>query len=250
MKTKDQLNGFLLINKPKDISSYDCIRYIKKIVKEKFKIGHTGTLDNFATGLLILALGKGTKHSNFLMNLNKQYIATGKLGELTDTLDNTGKTIDIKDATLIAEKDLSNVINNFGDSYFQTPPLYSALKHKGQPLYKLTREKKLDPKVLEEITKQKSREIQIYNLELTDINIPFFTVQTTVSKGTYIRSLINDVAQKLNLPATTYELTRTKIGPISLQNAINLQDIKTIEDIIEKLIDIEDFKQKIEDEIL
>ena len=250
MELKEKLNGFLLINKPKDISSYDCIRHIKRIVKEKFKIGHTGTLDNFATGLLILALGKGTKHSNLLMNLNKEYVATGQLGKLTETLDNTGKTVEITDATLITEKDLTNVITQFEKSYFQVPPLYSALKHKGQPLYKLTREKKPDPKVLEEITKQKSREINIYNLELTNLNLPFFTIQTTVSKGTYIRSLVNDIAQKLNLPATTHELTRTKIGPISLRDSINLNDIKTIEDIIEKLIDIEDFKQKIEAEIL
>ena len=172
------------------------------------------------------------------------------MGELTDTLDNTGEIIETNDTTLISEKNLNDAIKNFGSSYLQTPPLYSALKHKGQPLYKLTREKKLDPEVLEEITKQKSREIKIYNLELTNINLPFFTIQTTVSKGTYIRSLVNDIAQKLNLPATTYELTRTKIGPISLQDSINLNDIKTIEDIFQKLIDIEDFKQKIEDEIL
>ncbi len=235
--THDTSPGFLIINKPIDITSFDCIRHIKKILKQKIKIGHTGTLDDFATGLLIICIGKeATKFSNTLLNLDKEYIVKAKLGELTDTLDLTGKIIEQKNALKITKANLQKAIEKLGKSYMQIPPIYSALKYKGKPLYKLIRGKKLNKKKLEEIVKQKARKITIHKIKLIDFDYPFFTIKTIVSKGCYIRSLANDIAQILKVPATTYELTRTKIGKIDLKNAINLINIKTVLNIKNNLI--------------
>jgi len=275
---ENNLSGFLIINKPKNATSFDCIRYIKRILKQKIKIGHTGTLDDFATGLLIICISRQTtRRINEFMNLDKEYVVKAKLGELTDSLDYTGKIIasnpfvsfdrlrtngisnpftinpiekskrinkksnkpfvvSLSNHTnSISKEDLQKVINEFPKSYIQVPPIYSALKHKGKPLYHFARTKKLEEKELEEIAKQKSREVTIYELELLDFEYPFFTVRTRVSKGTYIRSLANDIAQKLNIPATTYELERTKIGQISLADAVNLNDLKSVDDIKDNL---------------
>ncbi|MBD3231573.1 tRNA pseudouridine(55) synthase TruB [Candidatus Dependentiae bacterium] len=243
MELKDQLNGFLFINKPKGISSYDCIRYIKKIIKKKIKIGHTGTLDNFAQGLLILCLGTATKSTDILMNLNKEYIATAKLGELTDTLDYTGKIIKTQNINLISEKNLVKASKKLGSNYIQIPPAYCALKHQGLPLYKLIRQNKLAAKNIENIIEQKKRRIKIYSIELIKFTSPFFKIKTMVSKGTYVRSLINDIAQQINLNASIYELIRTKIGSINLRNATQLDDINNLKDIKTKLIKIDHIKQ-------
>lgn len=233
----NNLSGFIFINKPKNISSFDCIRYIKKILKQKIKIGHTGTLDNFATGLLIICIGReATKNINSFMNLDKEYIFSAKLGELTDTLDHTGKIIEQKNKFKISKNDLENAIAALGKSYTQIPPIYSALKHKGKSLYKLARNNKLSEKELEKIAEQKKRIIKIYNIDLLNFDFPYFEIKTCVSKGTYIRSLANDISQKIKIPSTTYKLERTKIGNFSIKNSINLYDLKTVDDIKNNLI--------------
>jgi tRNA pseudouridine55 synthase len=236
------LTGFLLINKPKHISSFDCIRHIKKILKQKIKIGHTGTLDNFATGLLILCLGRNaTKLVPKLLNFDKEYLVKAKLGELTNTLDHTGILIENQDiSTLnISKKDLQTAIESVGTEYLQTPPIYSALKFQGTSLYKLARNNIMNQQQLEEIIKQKARIVKIHKIELLDFDSPFFTFQASVSKGTYVRSLANDIAQILKLSATTYELERTKIGNFFLKDATDLYSIKTLSDITNNLISLE-----------
>ena len=233
--------GFLLINKPINYSSFDCIKHIRKIekaTKKDIKIGHAGTLDNFATGLLIIAIGRdSTKDINNLLNQSKEYIATGKIGELTDTLDFTGKIVQ-KNKKSISKADIKNIIKSFMNNYTQIPPIYSALKFKGKNLYKLAREKKLSEQELEIIIKNKKRTVSIYEISLINYESPYFTIKTSVSKGTYIRSLINDIAEKLGSCATCYKLTRTKIGNIRLDQSINLKDLKTIKDINNNLMNI------------
>ncbi|MFH1643905.1 MAG: tRNA pseudouridine(55) synthase TruB [bacterium] len=232
MKQPNQeLDGFLIINKPKDITSFDAIRKIKKILNQKIKIGHTGTLDDFATGLLIICIGKTTKQVPALMDLNKEYIVTAKLGELTDSLDYTGNILEIQENIKISSQYINNAIQKLGNQYEQIPPIYSALKFNGKPLYKLARNKELPNEELEKITKEKTRVVKIEKIELTDFKFPFFTIKTTVSKGTYIRSLANDIAKQINLYATTYELQRTKIGNINLDQSVNLDEIKSFDDI-------------------
>jgi tRNA pseudouridine55 synthase len=241
------LEGFLLINKPKDISSFDCIRHIKKILKQKIKIGHTGTLDNFANGLLIICIGKAaTKFSGTLTNLDKEYIVKAKLGELTDTLDHTGKIVEQIDTNnlKISHLDIKKAIEKLGKEYFQIPPIYSALKHEGISLYKLARNKKLDSAQLEKIVEQKSRKVILHEIDLIEFYAPFFTIKTTVSKGTYVRSLANDIAQILKIPATTYELERTKIGPFDIKESVELKNLQDIDDIKKHLCPVEKVKEK------
>lgn len=246
-KEQNNLEGFLLINKPKDISSFDCIRHIKKILKQKIKIGHTGTLDNFASGLLIICIGKAaTKFSGTLTNLDKEYVVKAKLGELTDTLDHTGKIIEqININNLkISQLDIQKAIEKLGKEYLQVPPIYSALKHEGTSLYKLARNKILDSAQLEKIVEQKSRKVLLHEINLIDFDAPFFTIKTTVSKGTYVRSLANDIAQILKTPATTYELERTKVGPFNIKESVELKNLKDIDNIKSHLCPIEKIKEK------
>ena len=233
-KTLD-LEEFILINKPKDLTSFDVIKQIKKNYPHKTKIGHTGTLDPFATGLLIICIGKATKQISKFMDLTKEYVVTAKLGELTDTLDHTGKIVEKQNVKNISKEDLLIAIKKLGHEYTQVPPIYSALKYKGKPLYKLARENILTKDQLEKIVQTKSRQVKIVKIELLNFESPFFSFKTTVSKGTYIRSLANDIAQQLNLSketlssetfnvnATTYELCRTKIGEFKLEDSIPMK---------------------------
>lgn len=240
METK-KLAGFLLINKLKNITSFECIRKLQKIVGYKKGIGHTGTLDPFATGLLIIAFDRSaTKHIDKFLKLDKTYIAKGKLGELTDTLDYTGTLITGCDAHSITQHDILAAIAELGAEYTQTPPMYAALKHQGTPLYQLARNQELSVEKLAAITQQKQRTVTLHELELLAWEPLFFTIKAHVSHGTYIRSLVNDIAKLASSCATTYELERTEIGPFSLENAVDLSDLKTIEDIEKHLISIDD----------
>lgn len=239
METK-KLAGFLLINKPKDISSFACIRILQKLLGQKKGIGHTGTLDPFATGLLIIALDRtATKHIDKFLKLDKTYIAKGKLGELTDTLDYTGTVIAESNAWHITQDDILDALKQLGKEYLQTPPLFAALKHQGTPLYQLARDKELSHEELTAITKQKQRMVLFHALELLDFDAPYFTLKAQVSHGTYIRSLLNDIAKLKSSHATTYELERTAIGTFCLEQAIELDALKSYEDVINTIIPID-----------
>lgn len=232
--------GFLLVNKPKHISSAACVAYVKRIINKKIKIGHAGTLDPFATGLLIIAIEReATRLLPLLMCLKKGYYANAKLGELTDTLDLTGAIIKESDNCTIKESDMREVIASFGSSYEQAPPIYSALRHQGERLYNLARRDLVPLDELVTITQQKRRIVSIDTLDLVSFSFPFFSIQTTVSHGTYIRSLMNDIASRLTTCATTYELERTSIGPFILANAQPLLDLKIPEDIEKHIISTE-----------
>ncbi len=236
-----KLIGFLLIKKPKHISSFECIRKLQKLVGHKKGIGHTGTLDPFATGLLIIAFDRSaTKHIDKFLKLDKTYIAKGKLDELTDTLDYTGNVIAVTDASNITQDDIVSAIKQLGSYYTQTPPMYAALKHKGTPLYQLARNQELSSQELAAITEQKQRTVTLHKLELLDWQPPFFTAKAHVSHGTYIRSLVNDIAKLRGSCATTYELERTEIGPFKIADAVELEALVTIEDIEKYMISIED----------
>jgi len=234
--------GFLLINKAPGMSSFDCIRKIKKLLPKKTKIGHTGTLDEFAEGLLIICIKReATKLITNLINFDKQYIVKAKLGELTNTLDHTGETIQKNDLK-ITKDELLDSINQIGKEYEQTPPIFSALKFQGKPLYKLARKNQKSTEDFNQILESKKRIIKIYNLEILEFNYPFYTFKADVSKGTYIRSLANDIAKNLNSFATTYYLQRTHIGNFKLENAINIDSINSTEDINKNLHDISELK--------
>ena len=220
------LDGIVLINKPKGITSYDVIRVAKKIFKTS-KIGHTGTLDPFAEGLVILCIGKATKLVNRLIDANKTYEGVILFNNHYDTYDITGEIIksDEKEVTL---EQLKLVSNDFLGSYLQTPPIYSAIKKDGKKLYEYAR-KNIDIKI-------EPRLVHIYSLDiLNKLNDNEFSFKTSVSKGTYIRSLAVDIASKLNTFGALKALKRTKIDNYLLSDAVDLEnlsinDIKSIED--------------------
>lgn len=231
-------SGFLLINKPSGISSYGCISHIKRILKQKIKIGHAGTLDPFASGLLVVAIGReATRCISQIMNSEKTYHATGKCGELTDTLDLTGTVI--KTTKIVPTKqEIIASIESFGSSYEQIPPLYSALKHHGRPLYSLVRNGQMSVDDLQSVAETKKRVVQLYDFQLISYQAPYFTIKARVSHGTYIRTLINDIAVRVGSCATTYELVRTAIGDFTLDQAVTLNDLNLVEDINKYIIPV------------
>ncbi len=234
--TNDSISGYLVINKPVGITSFDCIRRIKRLLPHKTKIGHAGTLDPFASGLLIVAIGRSaTKTLSTLTNADKEYVVKAKLGELTDTLDHSGNVIASEEPTA-SEADLRQAMKSLYPSYTQVPPIYSALKYQGRPLHKLAREKKIPEEELESIVQAKARTVTFTALDLNSYQPPFFTITATVSKGAYLRSLVNDIAQKCGTVATAYELTRTRVGHFDLAKAVDLDDLKTWDDIKHRLV--------------
>lgn len=230
--------GFLLIRKPVDVTSTTCVTLIKKIIRNRnIKIGHTGTLDSFATGLLIIGIGRAaTRHIAQIMELDKQYTATGQLGILTTTYDFTGTTISETAPPEINQENIMAAIKSFGSAYPQTPPIYSALKHNGKRLSSLARGTALSTDDLQKIASYKQRTIQLFNVQLTALTLPFFTIHAHVSHGTYIRSFVQDIAQRLDTNATTYQLERTHIGPFALGDAQPLDELTSIEAIMAHLI--------------
>lgn len=221
------IDGILFVNKPKDMTSRDVVNRVSKIYHTK-KVGHTGTLDPLATGVLILCLGKYTKLVQELTSEEKEYVAVMKLGYLTDTLDVTGTILKEKKVQVSQER-ICSVFQNFPKEYWQTVPLYSAVKINGKKLYEYAREN-------EEVELPK-RKVQIKNLEILKIEKDSITFKTTVSKGTYIRSLIKDLASEMQEYGVMQELTRTKQGSFLLEDCSDLKDIsentplKKLEDI-------------------
>lgn len=221
------MNGILIVNKSEGFTSRDVVNKLSKIFNTK-KIGHTGTLDPIAKGVLVVVIGKYTKLCEDLTQTYKEYIATFKLGILTDTLDITGKILDEKDVT-VTEEEIRNVIASYKCVYDQEVPIYSSVKINGRKLYEYARngENVVLPK----------RKVDIKNIEVIDINKDIVKIKCLVSKGTYIRSLIRDIGSSLNTFATMTDLIRTKQGIFDIRDSYTLEDI---ENGNYKLIDIED----------
>ena len=216
------MNGIFLINKEANWTSFDICAKVKRLFNTK-KVGHSGTLDPFAEGLMIVCLGQATKIIPFLEHYNKTYLATIKLGEETDTLDNTGNIIDKKDVLNYSLEEIKKVLNSFLGKSQQIPPMFSALKHDGVPLYSLAREG------IE--IERKPRDIEIFSIELIEYNKPFLTFKCKVSKGTYIRTLAKDIAIKLSTVGHLVKLIRTNIDKFDLNMAKKVNEL-TINDSI------------------
>jgi len=225
------LSGILLINKPKGITSNRIVLNLKKKLNIG-KIGHTGILDFSAEGLLVVLIGKATRLTEYLQKLDKEYIAIGKLGEHKETYDISGKTISRKEC-FRKYTTIEKAVKQFIGEYDQLPPPYSSKKIKGVRAYKLAK-KGIDPQL-------KPVKIKIYNIEIQEIALPFFKIKVNCSSGTYIRSLIKDIGDRLNCGAYMHTLKRTKIGDLSVENAIDYQTIMEMpkEKILEKLLPME-----------
>lgn len=214
------INGLLVVDKEKDMTSRDVVNEVSKIFKTK-KVGHTGTLDPIATGVLVLTIGKATKLNELITATEKKYQVEAILGLKTDTLDITGKVLK-KENTNFTKEEIKNTLNSFLGSYNQEVPIYSAVKINGKKLYEYARNK-------ENVTLPK-RVVNIKEIVLDDIN--YIDNQTIikftclVSKGTYIRSLVNDIAIKLNTVGTMKNLRRIKQGDYSIDKSYKLNDIR------------------------
>ena len=211
------MDGIINVNKPKGITSYDVIRFIKREFNFKGKIGHAGTLDPSAEGVLIILIGKATKLSSRLMKFEKEYISMMKLGIKTDTDDIDGKVIEEREVN-VEVKDIIKVIRSFEGEYLQTPPVVSAIKHQGKPLYKLYRKGI--------IVKPEPKLVSIKKIDIEEIKLPYIKIKVICSKGTYIRALCRDIGEKLGCLATQTELKRTRIGPFSIEKSLSLSELK------------------------
>jgi tRNA pseudouridine55 synthase len=207
------------INKPKDITSQEAVTKVKRILQVK-KAGHTGTLDPIATGLLLVCVNRATRLMPYLSSLDKEYETTMKLGEATDTQDAYGKIITKNDIVGIDENRIKDILKSFEGKIHQIPPMFSALKHKGKPLYKLAR------KGVE--IERKPKEVNIHRIELLNIDLPFVSFRALCSKGTYIRTLCDDIGKKLGVGAHLYSLVRTAIGPFNIKDSLTFEELTDI----------------------
>ena len=237
------MDGVLIINKPKGFTSHDVVNILRKALNTK-KIGHTGTLDPNATGVLPILIGKATQISKYLIEHNKTYIATISLGEKTDTGDGQGNIIE-KDLNFqnISCKQIGDVLKTFIGKQKQIPPIYSAIKINGKKAYEYARKG--------QTVELEPRDIEIYSIDLIKIENNEITFEVSCSKGTYIRTLCEDIAKKLGTIGYMKELTRTSVNEFKLENAVTIDEIKENSLIVkEKVINIETiFKDKPELEL-
>jgi tRNA pseudouridine55 synthase len=213
------VNGVLVIDKPEGIASYEVVRRLKRLMP-RVKIGFLGTLDPLATGVLPVLLGEGTKLAPYLETGHKVYEADLLLGVVTDTQDLEGQVLQAADldAYDLSFQRIEEVIKRFRGRIPQLPPMYSAVKQKGEPLYRLARRGKDAERSL--------REVEIYRLEVTKIDLPFLRLYVECSKGTYIRTLAHDIGQELGCGAHVAALRRTSSGPFALDAALLLDAIE------------------------
>lgn len=210
------MNGILNINKSKGMTSHDVVYQIRKIINIK-KVGHTGTLDPMAQGVLPICIAEATKMSQFMIEKDKEYITEITLGSKTDTYDSTGKIIKSSDI-IPTKKEILEKLTLFSGKIKQTPPIYSAIKVDGKKLYQYAREKK-------EI-EIKPRDITVHNITLLDYEYPKIRLKVFCSKGTYIRSICNDLGDALGSFGYMSCLIRTKSGPFGIENAVKIEDLQ------------------------
>lgn len=223
------MKGLIVFDKPKGITSHDLVYIVRKKLNIK-KVGHTGTLDPMATGVLVICVGEATKVSEYILSSDKEYFAGIKLGILTDSYDMDGNILEKEDVKVFKEEILK-ALEKFTGNLTQVPPKYSAIKVNGKKLYEYAREGKE--------VEVKSRNVEIYNNELVDFNgKDEFTINVDVSKGTYIRSLAYDIGKELNTNATLSSLRRIRTGEFRIEDAITVDEFKdmSIEEITSLMI--------------
>ncbi len=234
------MNGVLLIDKPQEFTSFDAVAVVRKITGQK-KVGHTGTLDPNATGVLVVLLGTATKAQDLILNHDKTYSADFKLGIVTDTLDIWGKTVSEQKTSLVRQ-DILNVLNDFVGEIEQIPPMFSAVQKNGKRLYDLARQGiEID---------RESRKVTVYSLELTqfDENNQCGSIRVSCSKGTYIRTLIDDIGKKLGCGAVMTGLKRTSACGFEIDDCITLERAKELAEsgeLEQRLLSVESLFDKL-----
>lgn len=226
------MNGIINFHKPKGMTSHDAVYYFRRLLKIK-KVGHTGTLDPDATGVLPICIGKGTRVSEYLLNADKEYIGCLTLGSETDTQDSSGSVILSSDLS-VDEEDIINSFEKFKGRSSQIPPMYSAVRHNGKKLYELAREGK--------VVERKPRDINIYELNILGIeDNKKITFYTKCSRGTYIRTLCNDIGRDLKTYGHMSDLKRVGVGKFNIKDSLSMEFLNnlSIEEIKELIMPID-----------
>ena len=214
-------DGIINVYKEKGFTSFDVVAKMRGILGQR-KVGHTGTLDPAAEGVLPVCAGKGTRLCDMLTDHDKTYRATMLLGVVTDTQDITGTILEEKDSSHLTEEEVREAIMSFVGDYDQIPPMYSALKVDGKKLYELAREGK--------VIERKARPVTIHEIVIESMNLPEVVMSVSCSKGTYIRTLCNDIGEKLAVGGCMKELLRTKVGRFVLEETLTLADLQKLKE--------------------
>ncbi len=214
------MNGVVLVNKDRGMTSHDVVSRMRRIYRTR-RVGHTGTLDPMAEGLLPVCIGSATKAADMITAADKRYIAVMELGKRSDTLDAEGEIYEATDKLTVGSEGVIRAVSRFVGEYDQLPPMYSAIKVNGKKLYELAR-------AGESIEREKRR-VKIYSADIMNIDIPFVTIDVRCSKGTYIRSLCDDIGTELGCGAVMAALTRTETAGFKIDDAHALSEIEALE---------------------
>jgi tRNA pseudouridine55 synthase len=234
---RPQLDGLLLIDKPQACTSHDMVDFVRRRFSQK-KVGHCGTLDPLATGLLMLLFGKATRIQDLLMAEDKEYVGTLKLGETTDSQDADGKVLETKPVPEFTPAEIEAAMAQFRGDFYQTPPMVSAVKKDGVPLYKLARQGK-------EVVRE-PRFVHVYHSEILGLALPEVKFRINCSKGFYVRTYAHEIGEKLGCGAHLIQLTRTKSGNFLLKDAVTWPELESAQDesfLHQRLISLPDISR-------
>jgi tRNA pseudouridine55 synthase len=217
---QDNLDGVLLVDKASGMTSHDVVAIVRRCLNTK-KVGHCGTLDPLATGLLIIVLGRGTKIQDLLMAEDKEYVGTMTLGIMTDSQDADGKIMETREVPNYPREQIEAAFAKFHGDFYQLPPMVSAIKKDGVPLYKLARQGKT--------VEREPRFVHVYGHEIKDVRLPDIDFRVICSKGFYVRTYAFDIGNELGCGAHLKQLRRTKSGKFTLEHAVTVEDIQTLD---------------------
>jgi tRNA pseudouridine55 synthase len=218
MKSLSTIDGVLLVDKAQGMTSHDVVAIVRRALNTK-KVGHCGTLDPLATGLLIVVLGRGTKIQDLLMSEDKEYVGTMTFGVTTDSQDADGQIVETKPVPNFSREQIDAAFAKFHGDFYQMPPMVSAIKMGGVPLYKLARQGK--------VVEREPRFVHVFAHEIKDVRLPDVDFRVVCSKGFYVRTYAFDIGNELGCGAHLKALRRTKSGRFDLQRAVTIEDLKT-----------------------
>jgi len=219
MKSAVSTDGVLCVDKAPGMTSHDVVSITRRVLQTK-KVGHCGTLDPLATGLLLITIGRGTKIQDLLMSEDKEYVGTMRLGQATSSQDADGDILEEKPVPALSRDDLTAVFDEFRGDFYQTPPMVSAIKKDGVPLYKLARQGK-------EVVRE-PRFVHVYGYDILDFRTEEIDFRVTCSKGFYVRTYAHEIGAKLGCGAHLKNLRRTKSGRFSVDGAVTVDELKSL----------------------
>ncbi len=232
MNNSRQIDGVLLVDKAPDMTSHDVVAIARRALRSMGvdKVGHCGTLDPLATGLLILTIGKGTKIQDLIMAEDKEYVGTMKLGEVTDSQDADGEVTETKPVPELTREQLDAAFAKYHGDFYQTPPMVSAIKMNGVPLYKLARKG--------QVVEREPRFVHVYAHEINEVRMPEIDFRVVCSKGFYVRTYAHDIGQELGCGAHLRALRRTKSGKFSVDGAVSVDALKNgdVDEVLKKIL--------------